>query len=100
MYYTLEAHSLTLHLKVNAGASSNGFKAQTHEEYLSIRVAGIREKGKANDELIAYLSSKLKVPKSHFEILSGATSPHKKLRIVHPNPSQLLTQIIDLIPKK
>ncbi len=39
------------------------------------------EKGKANQELIAYLSKKLTIPASKIYILSGATSRLKRVAI-------------------
>lgn len=95
MFYTLEANALILKIKVSANAPTTGLKKPRTPEELDIRVAGIRDKGKANAELIAYLSSILKVPKSHIEILSGSTAPHKKVRIASPEPQKCL-ELLDL----
>ncbi len=40
------------------------------------------ERGKANDELIAFLAKKLGEPRMVFEIIGGATGRHKKIKII------------------
>lgn len=50
-------------------------------EYLKIRVKGIPEKGEVNRALIDFLAKRFKVPKSHIEILSGATSRLKRVKL-------------------
>ncbi|MCC6137032.1 MAG: DUF167 domain-containing protein [Bdellovibrionaceae bacterium] len=97
MFYKLEAQALILSVKVSANAIKSEFKKQRTEDYLEIRVAGVRDKGKANIELIAYLSSKLGVPKSHIDILSGSTAPHKKIRVSTPEPAKILALLNTLL---
>jgi len=46
-----------------------------------IAVAAPPKKGKANSELIKFLSSKLRVPKTEIEIVRGAGSRAKHLRL-------------------
>lgn len=48
---------------------------------LKIRIRSVPEKGKANQELIDFLSKKLGISKSQIEIISGTTSRHKKISI-------------------
>ena len=48
---------------------------------MKISVVSIPEKGKANQELIKYLSKALKVAKSQIEIVGGETDRCKKLKI-------------------
>ena len=38
--------------------------------------------GKANKELINFISEIFVLPKSHIEILSGETSKHKKVKVM------------------
>ena len=52
------------------------------DEFLKISVVSVPEKGKANKELIGYLSKKLKIAKSDFEILSGELDRWKKIKII------------------
>jgi uncharacterized protein len=99
MYFKIDDHSLTLQIKVSANAGTSAFKKIKTEEYLEIRIAAVRDKGKANEELIAYLSSTLKIPKSQIEILSGSTAPRKRVKIVSKNPTDTLEKLKSLVPK-
>jgi uncharacterized protein (TIGR00251 family) len=49
------------------------------ENVLAVRIKGVPEKGKVNEELIAFLAKELKIAKSQIEILKGHTSRYKKL---------------------
>lgn len=48
-------------------------------DYLKISVCSIPEKGKANKELLEFLSKKLKTAKSNLEIISGELDKYKKI---------------------
>lgn len=48
---------------------------------LKIKIAAPPEDGKANAELIKFLSKEWKIPKSSLEIVGGETSRHKRLKI-------------------
>lgn len=50
-------------------------------EALKIQIAAPPEKGKANEELINFLSKLLKVPKSAIKILTGETGRLKRVSI-------------------
>lgn len=99
MYFKIDDHSLTLQIKVSANAGISEFKKLKTEEYLEVRIAAVRDKGKANEALIAYLSSILKIPKSHIEILSGSTAPRKRVKIVSKNPTDSLEILKSFVPK-
>jgi len=51
------------------------------EEYLKINIVSVPEKGKANKELLDFLSEMLDIAKSSFEVISGQTDRYKKIRI-------------------
>lgn len=51
------------------------------KKFLKIKIAAPPEDGKANAELIKFLSKEWKVAKSELEIVSGDTSRHKRIRI-------------------
>ncbi len=55
------------------------------EYYLKITVCSVPEKGKANNELISFLSKKLKLSKSSFVIISGELDRYKKILIKTDN---------------
>lgn len=48
---------------------------------LKIKIAAAPEDGKANAELIKFLSREWKIPKSSLDIVGGAASRHKLLKI-------------------
>ncbi len=71
---------MILYVKITPNAKSNsivGFQ----EEVLKIKIQAIPDKGKANSELINFLSKELSIPKKHITILSGHTSRLKKLSL-------------------
>lgn len=50
-------------------------------EELKVRINAVPEKGRANAELLKFLSKSLKIPKSHFALIQGETSRHKLILI-------------------
>jgi uncharacterized protein (TIGR00251 family) len=52
------------------------------DETWKIRLKAVPEKGKANQELISFLSKLLKVPKASVTIVSGATDRNKLVKII------------------
>ena len=69
-----------MQIKVTPNASRNqiiGYK----EGILCVRIRGVPEKGRVNEELIAFLAETLGVAKSQIEILGGHTSRLKRLKI-------------------
>lgn len=48
---------------------------------IKIRIKAVPEKGKANKELIKFLSKEFSIPKQNIEIISGKTSQLKLLKI-------------------
>ena len=69
-----------LPVKVVPRASQNAIAGWENDE-LKVRLNALPEKGKANEELVAFLAKAWKLPKSAFSILSGETSRHKKILI-------------------
>ncbi len=77
-----------LQIKVTPNASKNqivGWK----EEILTVRIKGVPEKGKVNEELISFLAKELGVPKAHIEIVQGKTARLKRLKIEGLTKEQL-----------
>ena len=66
------------------------FTTPNNEDYLKISVISVPEKGKANSELISWLSKKLKIAKSDFSIISGELDRYKKITI-----SNLSDELLD-----
>lgn len=67
------AHKIVLEIKVTTNSSITRFKKKAFP-ILEIALNAIPEKGKANEELINFLSKELKLPKSRIEITKGLSS--------------------------
>ena len=72
--------SFILNLHVQPGAGTSAF-AGLHGDALKIRLAAPPVDGKANKALLAFLAEQLDTPKSRLELVSGASSRVKRLRI-------------------
>ncbi len=62
-------------------------------EMLKVKVAAVPEKGKANQCLIGFLAEKLSVKKNAVNIISGSTSPIKRVHVVGISPETLLQKL-------
>ena len=51
------------------------------EPTIKIRIKAIPEKGRANAELIKFLSNELNIPKDKITIISGKSTPLKLIRL-------------------
>ena len=71
----------TLPVRVHPGAKHNAITG-THDGALKISLTTPPTDGRANAALIAFLSEHLRVPRAHIELLTGATSRSKTLRIL------------------
>jgi len=72
--------SVTLSLHIQPGASRTE-AAGLHGEALKLRLAAPPVDGKANACLIAFLADFLHVPKCRVELVAGAASRQKRVRI-------------------
>ncbi len=66
-------------LRVKPGSSKVEVKMVNHELRIKLKSAPVG--GKANQELIAFLSKKLRVPKSDISIVKGQTSKSKVIEV-------------------
>ncbi len=69
-----------LSLHIQPGAKKTEI-AGLHGESLKIRLAAPPVDGKANDCLIAFLAERLGVPRVQVELVSGAASRQKRVRV-------------------
>ena len=85
MFFEKNEKSVLLRVRISPNSSSCStkglFVSANEEAFLKVNVVSVPEKGKANRELIAFLSKKLKIAKSCFEIISGETDRYKKILI-------------------
>jgi len=70
-----------LQVRLTPKASANRLQDVTPDLVLKVQVTAVPENGKANQALIALLAKFWKLPKSAFEITSGATDRNKVLLI-------------------
>lgn len=69
-----------LTVKVTPNAKKNGIVG-LHEGVLKVRIQAPPDKGKANDELIAFLAKVFHVAKNQIRIVSGHASRLKRVEI-------------------
>lgn len=85
MFYFDNNDTVILQVKISPNASSLAIKGiftdSDNKDFLKISVISVPEKGKANKELIKFLSKELGVSKSDIEIISGETGHFKKIII-------------------
>lgn len=93
--YVQSTEGLYLLVKVQPNASKNqiqGFQG----ERLKISINAVPEKGKANKTLLQFLSKTLKISKQQIEIVSGETTPLKKILLKNYTLKAFEQQLLNL----
>lgn len=72
---------LALRIKVQPKSPRTEWAGRLDDGTWKVRLAAVPEKGKANEELVAFLARELGVPRSQVEIVSGATATLKQVRV-------------------
>ncbi len=90
---------VTLAVRVRPGARKNE-ALDYHEGVLSLKIAAPPVEGKANAELVSYLSAILGIPKSRIELRKGATGRNKLLTITGLSGETLKGRIESLLAGK
>lgn len=71
-------------IQIRVIPSSNNIKYQVmHDGTLKIYIKSAPEKGKANNELVKYLSKMLFIPINQISIISGISTKNKKIKILN-----------------
>ena len=70
---------MLLSLKVKPNSRQNS--AMREGANLVVRVHAPAHEGKANKELVTFLATTLRIPKSRIQILSGLGSPFKRIEL-------------------
>ncbi len=83
----------TLPVRVHPGAKHNAITG-THDGALKISLTTPPTDGRANTALIAFLGERLRVPQTHIELLTGATSRSKTLRIFGLTTAEVETTLL------
>ncbi len=68
-------------LTVKVKPNSRDNRVSKENGVLTIRIHAPATEGKANKAVVEFLSESMGVPKSFIEIVGGATSKHKRIRI-------------------
>ncbi|MFC1655534.1 DUF167 domain-containing protein [Patescibacteria group bacterium] len=71
-----------LRIKVLPKSAKNEVVDIMDDETIKIRIKAVPEKGKANKELISFLSKELEMPKEKFDIISGKHDQLKLVKII------------------
>ena len=82
-FFTPTSQGYLLKIHVVPGARRTA-AAGLHGDRLKIKVAAIPEKGRANEELLDFLASALKVPRRALQLISGAASRAKVVAVHDP----------------
>ena len=69
-----------LHIKSKPGKKENQISVIA-DGTINVKIKAPANDGKANEELIRFFSEKLKISKSKIKIISGFSSPFKKIEI-------------------
>lgn len=72
---------VTVLLRVRPSASRTATTRQLADGSIKIDLAAPAEDGKANAEMIRFLAKAFAVPRTHVDILTGATARQKAVRI-------------------
>ena len=82
-YFEEKDDCIILNIRVVPRASRDGF-AGLMGDALKVRIQAPPVDGKANAYLVKFLSKHWKIPRAHFELLSGETGRSKRLRVLNP----------------
>jgi uncharacterized protein len=80
-YITAETDGCLISIKAQPRARSTAF-AGTHGSSLKIRIASPPVDGAANEALVEFLADFMGCGRRQVEVVRGATSPHKMVRII------------------
>jgi uncharacterized protein (TIGR00251 family) len=72
---------MDLKLKVIPRSPRTEFAGEMADGTVKLKLKAVPEDGKANAALITFLAKHYQVPESAVEILAGATSPRKLVRV-------------------
>ncbi|RLC72272.1 MAG: YggU family protein [Chloroflexi bacterium] len=85
---------VTFPVQVVPRASKNEI-AGIHGDALKVRLTAPPVEGRANEALIAFLAQRLGVRKSQVEIVAGATSRRKMVRVTGLSPQEVEQHLLN-----
>ena len=92
------AEGVFLNLRVRTGSQRQGIVG-AHDGALKVHVHAAPEGGKANKSVVAVLAKSLGVAKSDMEIVAGATSPQKRLRLAGADEADIRRRLDEILAK-
>lgn len=81
-------------LIVRPNASRNSIDG-IYLDRIKIRISSPPEKGRANKELIKFISEKLRIPKKNIKIISGNSSNLKEIEISRQSGCSLVSRLLN-----
>jgi uncharacterized protein (TIGR00251 family) len=81
-----------LHVRAKAGARKSGIEC-VHDGALKVSVTAAPEKGRANQAICELLARTLGVSKSRVTVISGETSPSKRILVQGRTPDEIQTAL-------
>ena len=89
-WYAWDGKDLILKLHIQPRASRNAFVAPYDDDSYKVAISSPPLDGKANNELLRFLSKEFGLPRSHIHMESGLKSRTKSLRLKSPTRLPLL----------
>ncbi|MGH7813546.1 MAG: DUF167 domain-containing protein [Candidatus Binataceae bacterium] len=89
------AGEFTIEISARPGSSRRGV-VRAGADGIVVAIHSAPDKGKANAELIEWLSETLAIPKSAIAIVRGAAARRKTIRIVTANPNEATRRLLAL----
>ncbi|MEN8177044.1 MAG: DUF167 family protein [Pseudomonadota bacterium] len=83
-WFAWEGNDLILRLRIQPKASRNAFVAPYGDDYYKVAISSPPVDGKANKQLIKFLSKNFGLPRSKISLESGEKSRSKSLRLKSP----------------
>lgn len=92
----VEQNGCVLHVQAQPGAKRSEVAGPIGDA-LKIRLSAPPIEGRANEELIRFLADLFGAPKRQVQVISGAGSRRKRVRITGVNPQHEVIRMLDAI---
>lgn len=79
-----EGDCILLAVKARPGARRDALVA-IEGDHLKVAIAAVAERGRATEHLLRFLAKEFGVPRAQTELVAGAFSPMKRIRIEKPH---------------
>ena len=92
--------SVIFNIRLQPAAKKDEFCGLMEDGTLKIRVKGKPVEGKANENLVAFLSKSLDIPRTNIQIIAGEKSKNKRIKVTGLNAQDLNKHIRELIDQE